>query len=160
MFRRFRCPDYVCQGRIVYRPRPEEVGFYEYHRWATDPRDLITMYVGDRLRTENLYRHVAADERGIEPEYIFAGSIDRLEEIDEPGHVRVVCALSAQLIEAQTGVIMWSGAASEIVSVEERNVAGVVRSLSSAVQPSVDKLMSSMTQQVSVARATSRRTEP
>lgn len=157
--RRFRCPDYVCQGRIVYRPNPEEVGFYEYHRWATDPRELITTYVTDRLRSENLYKQVAADERGINAGYILAGSIDRLEEVDDPGHIRVVCALSAQLIEAQTGAVMWSGAASETVPVEQRNVAGVVRSMSSAVQATVDELMKSIRQQVGVARASSDRTK-
>ena len=30
-----RCPDYLCEGRIVYRPTPAEVGFYQYHRWAS-----------------------------------------------------------------------------------------------------------------------------
>ena len=33
-----RCPDYLCEGRIVYRPTPAEVGFYQYHRWAVSPR--------------------------------------------------------------------------------------------------------------------------
>lgn len=155
--RRFRCPDYLCQGRIVYRPVPEEIGFYEYHRWATDPRDLITMYVADTLRNENLYTEVSAGERGVQPAYILAGSIDRLEEVDEPGHVRVICALSAQLIEAKTGAVMWSRAASETVSVEERDVTGVVRSLSSAVEGTVDELMRSMRQQL--ARASADRTE-
>src|SRR4030095_2454910 len=32
--REFQCPEYLCEGRIVYRSSPEEVGFYEYHRWA------------------------------------------------------------------------------------------------------------------------------
>ena len=117
------------------------------------------MYVADRLRNENLYKHVAAHERGIQPAYILTGSIDRLEEVDAPGHVRVVCALSAQLIDTQTGAIVWTGVASETVSVEERNVAGIVRSLSSAVQTTVDELMKSMRQQAGLARASSHVTE-
>jgi len=157
--RRFRCPDYVCQGRIVYRPRPEQVEFYDYHRWAIDPRDSITTYVADRLKNENLYNHVAAGERGVQPGYILSGSIDRLEELDEPGHVRVVCALSAQLVDAQTGTILWSGAASETIRVEERNVVGIVRGLSSAVQATVDQLMKSMRQQAGPARASNHRTD-
>ena len=31
----------IRQGRIVYRESPEQVGFYEYHRWAEDPADSV-----------------------------------------------------------------------------------------------------------------------
>jgi uncharacterized lipoprotein YmbA len=40
--RRFETPAYLRQGRIVYREAPEEVGFYDYHRWATDPGATVT----------------------------------------------------------------------------------------------------------------------
>src|SRR5579883_2720700 len=40
--REFACPSYLCEGRIVYRPSAEEVGFYEFHRWASNPSQAIT----------------------------------------------------------------------------------------------------------------------
>lgn len=150
--REFRCSDYICQGGIVYRPRPEEVGFYEYHRWATDPRDSITKYIADSLRSKALFSQVAAQERGIQPAYILTGSVDRLEEVDQSRDVRVVCALSAQLMDAQTGSVVWSDTASETLSVDQRNMAGIVRSMSSAVQSTVDQLMKSMAKQLGSAR--------
>src|SRR5579862_3849070 len=48
--REFRCPEYLCEGRIVYRSSPEEVGFYDYHRWAMKPPEVIAQYLVDRLR--------------------------------------------------------------------------------------------------------------
>ena len=54
--REFRCPDYLCDGRIVYRPTPEEVGFYEYHRWAVSPREMITRLVAADLRSRALFQ--------------------------------------------------------------------------------------------------------
>ena len=48
--REFRCPEYLCEGRIAYRPSPEEVGFYEYHRWAISPRQTITQSMADALQ--------------------------------------------------------------------------------------------------------------
>ena len=36
--RDLRCPDYLCEGRIVYRPTSDEVAYYEFHRWAASPR--------------------------------------------------------------------------------------------------------------------------
>lgn len=148
LVREFRCPDYLCQGRIVYRPAPEEVGYYEYHRWAADPRELITKHVADAVRNEKVFAHVATWERGVQPAYILAGSIDRLEEIDDERHVRVVCALSAQLIDAQSGAVIWSDVATETLSVDQRDVAGVVRSLSYAVQATVDALTKSVARQI------------
>ena len=35
--RQFETPAYLRQGRIVYREHPDQVGVYEYHRWAVDP---------------------------------------------------------------------------------------------------------------------------
>ena len=34
----FGAPPYLRQGRIVYRQSPEEIGFYEYRRWAAGSR--------------------------------------------------------------------------------------------------------------------------
>ena len=57
--REFQCPEYLCEGRIVYRSSPEEVGFYEYHRWAMNPRQAITQYVVERSSGP-----IALQERG------------------------------------------------------------------------------------------------
>ena len=40
----FQTTGLLRQDRIVYRPSPVEVGFYEYHRWAERPND--TGYLG------------------------------------------------------------------------------------------------------------------
>lgn len=146
--REFRCAGYICQGRIVYRAGPEEVGFYEDHRWAMDPREMITRQLEDTLRSDGVFEVVSAHERGIRPAYILTGRIDRLEEVDEGRHVRVVCALSAQLADARTGSVVWSGRAIESAPVSQRNVAGVVRSLSEAVQASIEDLIRSMKSQL------------
>src|SRR5262245_41364405 len=49
--RRFETPAYLRQGRIVYREAPEEVGFYDYHRWAADPSAAVTTAVIASLRS-------------------------------------------------------------------------------------------------------------
>ena len=53
--RRFDTPDYIRQGRIVYRETPEEIGFYDYHRWAADPGTTITTATIDALRSSRLF---------------------------------------------------------------------------------------------------------
>jgi ABC-type uncharacterized transport system auxiliary subunit len=142
--REFRCPDYLCEGRIIYRPTPEEVGFYEYHRWAASPRQVITQSMADALRARSLFKSVAVHERGIEAAYVLTGNIERLEEVDQGSDVRAVCTVSALLVEVRSGSLVWHHTASEAVPVEKRNVAGVVSSLSAAAWTPVDRLVASM----------------
>jgi ABC-type uncharacterized transport system auxiliary subunit len=151
--REFRCPEYLCEGRIVYRPTPEVVAFYEYHRWAMDPRQAITQYVEDRLRAQSLFQRVTVHERGPETEYVLSGNIERLEEVDQGRDVRALCAISAQLLDTRTRLVVWSGAASETVPVEKRDIAGIVNSLSAAAQTVADRLVKSMTEELTSAAA-------
>ena len=56
--REFREPAYLRQGAIVYKTSPEQIGFYNYHRWATDPWDFVTNTVADRLRASGTFTQV------------------------------------------------------------------------------------------------------
>ena len=151
--REFRCPEYLCEGRIVYRPGPEEVGFYENHRWAMNPRQAITQYLENGLRTQSLFQSVTVRERGSEAAYVLSGSIQRLEEVDEGRDVHAVCTISAQLLDTRTRSVVWSHTASETVSVEKRDIAGVVSSLAAAAGTAADRLLKSMTDELPATAA-------
>jgi uncharacterized lipoprotein YmbA len=154
--REFRCPEYLCEGRIVYRSGPEEVGFYEYHRWAMNPRQAITQYLEDSLRAQPLFESVAVHERGSEPAFVLSGNIERLEEVDQGRDVRAVCTISAQLLDARTRSVVWSRTASETVAVEQRNIVGIVSSLSAAARTAADRLLASMAEELPVAMSKER----
>jgi len=151
--REFQCPEYLCEGRVVYRSSTEEVGFYEYHRWAVNPREAITQYVVEGLRAESIFKSVAIHERGPEAAYVLSGKIDRLEEVDQGREVHAVCAISAQLLDSRTRSVVWSHTASETVQVEKRDIRGVVSSLSAAARAAADRLLTSMTEELPSATA-------
>jgi ABC-type uncharacterized transport system auxiliary subunit len=149
----FECRQYLCEGRVVYRPSPEEIGFYEFHRWAMNPRMMITQFVADRVRSEALFRSVALEEAGVETAYMLKGTIEQLEEVDQGNEVRAVCTITAQLLDTKTKSIIWSDTASQTVVVQNRSVAGVVSSLSAAVRMSVDNLVKSMEHDIATAKS-------
>jgi len=151
--REFRCPDYLCEDRIVYRPSPEEVGSYEYHRWAMNPRQAITQYVEDGLRAQSLFKSVGVHQRGSETAYVLSGNIERLDEVDQGRDVRAVCTISAQLLDTRTRSVLWSHTASETITVEKRDMAGVVSSLSAAARTAADRLLKSMTEELPATMA-------
>lgn len=142
--REFRCPKYLCDGRIVFRPSPEQVGFYEFHRWAVDPRESITLFLTNTLRARSIFTHVASQERDITAAYLLTGSIERMEEVDRGHAVHAECAISAQLVDLQTGSVVWSDTAFETVAVGKRNMTGVVNSLTAAAQITVERLVKSL----------------
>jgi ABC-type uncharacterized transport system auxiliary subunit len=138
------CPDYVCADRIVYRPTPTEIGFYEYHRWAVSPREMIAHYLADRVRSRSLFTSVSDADSHLSTDFVLNGTIDRLEEVDDARRVAAVCVLSAHLRDTRTGSIVWSGTTTERVAVEQRDVPGVVNGLTTAVRNSVDRLVADM----------------
>jgi ABC-type uncharacterized transport system auxiliary subunit len=138
-----RCPEYLCEGRLVYRPTPAEVGFYQYHRWASSPRAMIVQYLAERVRARSLFVSVAEDESRLATDFVLSGTLERLEEADDGRQVAAVCTISAQL-STRAGVVVWSGTAAEGVPVQQRDMAGVVNSMATAVRATVDRLVTDM----------------
>jgi ABC-type uncharacterized transport system auxiliary subunit len=139
-----QCPDYLCEGRIVYRPTSIEVSFYQYHRWAISPRAMVAEYLAQRVRARPLFVSVSGDESRLATDFVLSGTLERLEEVDEARQVVAVCSISAQLVDTRTRGVVWSRMATERVPVEQRDVAGVVNGLGAAVRATVDRLVTDM----------------
>ena len=142
--REFQSPVYLRQGPIVYRTAPEEVGFYEYHRWAADPRTLLTSAVVDHLRASGQFSMVSMYDGRTNNDYVFSGKLEKLEEVDYESGVKVEVAVSAQITKVTTGATVWSNAVSETRSVSQRNVRGVVSEMNRTVDLAINKLLSSV----------------
>jgi uncharacterized lipoprotein YmbA len=146
--RRFDTPDYIRQGRIVYRETPEAIGFYDYHRWAADPGTTITAAMIDALRSARLFSVVVPYDGREQQEYVLSGRIERLDEVDYGGDVRVEARLLAELVNRRTGEALWAGDASETSKIDTHTVGSVVEAMSQAVESSIDRLVASMEQQL------------
>jgi uncharacterized lipoprotein YmbA len=142
--RQFQSPGYLRQGPIVYRSTPEQVGFYEYHRWAADPRMLVTSAVIDHLRASGQYSMVSMYNGRPDNDYIFSGKLEKLEEVDYQAGVKVEVAMSAQITKVATGATVWSNAVSETGTVPQRNVAGVVSQMNRTVDVAINKLLATV----------------
>jgi uncharacterized lipoprotein YmbA len=154
--RRFETPSYLRQGRIVYREAPEEVGFYDYHRWAADPSAAVTTAVISSLRSAGPFSFVKSYDGQDQPEYLLTGRLERLDEIDYGGGVRVEAKLSAELMNLRTGATVWTGEAAETSKVGTRNVNSVVAAMNQAVQVDINRLVAGMKEQLSGSEAASR----
>jgi len=142
--REFQAPSYLRQGPIVYRSTPEEIGFYEYHRWAVDPRTLVTGAVIDHLRASGQYSTVSMYNGHADNDFIFSGKLEKLEEADYQAGIKVDVAISAQIISVKTGATVWSNAVSEVGTVSRRTVPGVVSEMNQTLDLAINKLLSTV----------------
>lgn len=126
-----RAPDQLEQDRIVYRPSPVELDYYEYHRWAQRPTAVLTEALVDRLRALHAFPDVFLFDGRAKPDYLLRGSLERLDEVDSPG-VTVRAEMSAEVVELKTGRIAWSGSCSQTGPVNAGEVKSVVEGMSRA----------------------------
>jgi ABC-type uncharacterized transport system auxiliary subunit len=140
--REFRSPGYLRQGAIVYKNSPEQIGFYDYHRWAVDPREFVTNAIADRLRASGNYAQVKMYDGRSDVNYILTGRLEKLEEVDYEGGVRVEVAISAQITDLRTGATVWTNAVSETGNVVQHNVPAVVSEMNLTMGRAIEKLLS------------------
>jgi uncharacterized lipoprotein YmbA len=139
--REFRSPAYLHQGAIVYKTSPEQIGFYNYHRWAADPREVVTNAVTDRLRASGKFTQVKTYDGRPDVDYVLSGRIERLEEVDYEGGVKVEVAISAQMTNLTTGAAVWTNTVDEIGTVGQRDVPAVVSEMNRTMERAIEKLL-------------------
>jgi uncharacterized lipoprotein YmbA len=145
--RKFETAPYLRQGRIAYRESPNQVGFYEYDRWAADPGLTVTTAFIEALRSSGQFSLVGPYDGHAKPDYMLTGRLERLDEIDYGGGVQVEVKISAQLVNLRTASTVWTGEAGQSSRVETRTMDSVVAEMSRGVEKCIDRLLASMEQQ-------------
>ena len=154
--RRFETPAYLRQGRIAYREAPDQIGFYEYHRWAVEPGTTVTTAVLESLRSYHVFSFVEPYDGQSKPDYLLTGRLQQLDEIDYGGGVKVEAKLSAELTNVRTGIVVWTGDAGATSKVDDRDVSSVVVEMNRALHESIERLLTSMEQQLTGIEISSR----
>src|SRR6266536_2345630 len=139
--REFRAPAYLRQGAIVYKPSPEQISFYAYHRWAINPCEFVTNSVIERLRASGDFARVKSYDGRPDIDYVLSGRLEKLEEIDYEGGVKVKVAISAQMTNLATGAQVWSNAVSEVGTVDKRDVPTVVAEMNRTMDRAIERLL-------------------
>lgn len=139
--REFRSPGYLRQGAIVYKTSPEQIGFYNYHRWAVDPREFVTNAVTEHLRASGNFTQVKLYDGRSDIDYVLSGRLEQLEEVDYGGSVTVEVAISAQMTSFATGTTVWTNSVSEVGTVGHRDVASVVSQMNQTMGRAIEKLL-------------------
>ena len=148
----FRTSALLRQDRIVYRPSPEEVGFYEYHRWAEPPSDTLTKALAYQLMKRGIFRSIDISSAGDKADFVMRGNIDKLQEVDYMGGVRVQVSISLELEESALRQIIWSSAAVSECAVAKSDVRAVVAAMGQASQQNITRFLTDFSKFAEVNR--------
>jgi uncharacterized lipoprotein YmbA len=149
----FSAPEFLREGPIAYRQSPEQLDFYNYHRWAVDPRRAVTAVMVREMQTRGLFQSVDMfDGRGT-PECLVTGTLDHLEEVDHGSDVSIEVRVSARLINLRTGEVLWQDTTAETARLDQRSVPGIVAEMSRDLGKAVEHLVSSMQDRVTAESA-------
>jgi ABC-type uncharacterized transport system auxiliary subunit len=140
----FTAAGFLKGGYIVYRPSSEQLSFYNYGRWAEDPRQVVTKAFVQEIQSRGIFNSVQLYDGRESPDYMLAGTLDHLEEVDEGHKVSIQVSVSARLIDRQTNNTLWADSITKSGMVDERSVPGVVAEMSRQLGNAVSILVSSM----------------
>ncbi len=130
---RLTAPHLYRDDRIVYRTGPEQLGTYEYHRWAEPPTEMLEAILLRRLRESGRYRSVQLLRSNARGDFIIRGRLHNFEEVSGSPLVARV-ALEIELDEVKTGTTVWSQFYSHDEPVNGKDVSAVVEALNRNVQ--------------------------
>jgi cholesterol transport system auxiliary component len=140
----FSAPAFLRGGAIAYRQSPEQLEFYDYHRWAEDPQRVVTAAMVREMQTRGIFQSVDVFDGGGSAEYLVSGTLEHLEEVDQGADVSIEVRLSARLINLRTGQVLWQDTSSKTSRLDQRSVPGMVAEMSRDLGTAVERLVSSM----------------
>ena len=74
-------------------------------------------------------------------DYVLSGRLEKLEELDYQGSLKVQVAISAEMTSIATGAVVWSNAVSEMGDVNKRDVPAVVSEMNRTMERAIEKLV-------------------
>jgi ABC-type uncharacterized transport system auxiliary subunit len=101
----------------------------------------VTNAVTDHLRASGNFAQVKLYDGRPDFDYVLSGRLEKLEEIDYEGGVKVEVAISAQMTSLGTGAAVWTNSVSEVGTVGQRDVPAVVSEMNRTMERAIEKLL-------------------
>jgi cholesterol transport system auxiliary component len=133
------------EDRIVYSSTGENMGTYEYQRWAEPPTEMIQELLFRQLRASGHYRSVYSERSNVRGDYVLRGHLYDFKEISG-SKVLARVTLELEMREVKTGDTVWTHFYSHDEPVGGKDVSAVVSALNRNAQRAVAEFQSSLDQ--------------
>ena len=142
------------EDHIVYSSSGEDMGTYEYQRWAEPPTEMIQDVIFRTLRSSGRYRAVYAQRSSIRGDYLLHGRLYDFKEVTGSSMFGRL-SLDLELRETKTGTTVWTHLYNHDEPVSGKNVSAVVAALNRNVQRATNEFTASLNQYFSAHPPTS-----
>jgi ABC-type uncharacterized transport system auxiliary subunit len=113
---------------IAYRVGANEIGTYQYSRWAEPPVDLLKGELIRVLRATGDYQSVASLGSTSGGQFVIRGRLFDFEEVDT-GTISGLVSMEFELYDRKSGKVVWSHSYSHSEPVQGKEISAVVTAL-------------------------------
>jgi ABC-type uncharacterized transport system auxiliary subunit len=133
------------EDHIVYSSNGENMGIYEYQRWAEPPTEMIQDVIFRSLRASGRYRSVHSLRSSVRGDYLLHGHLYDFKEIASSS-MAARLSLELELRDTKTSETVWTHVYNHDEPVAGKNVAAVVAALNRNVQRATNEFTASLVQ--------------
>ena len=133
------------EDRIVYGNSAEQLGTYEYQRWAEPPTEMIQEVLLRELRSSGHYRAVHYRRSNMRGDFALRGNLYDFKEVDG-GQMSARVTLEFEMRDLKSGATVWTYYYSHDEPASEKGVPALVTALDKNVQRGVKEVVESLDQ--------------
>jgi len=133
------------EDRIVYGNGPEQLGTYEYQRWAEPPTEMIQEILLRELRASGRYRAVHYRRSNVPGDFALRGHLYDFKEVTG-GQMSARVTLELEMRDLKNGATVWTHYYTHDEPTGGKDVLSVVAALDKNVQRGVKEVVESLGQ--------------
>lgn len=133
------------EDRIVYGNGPEQLGTYEFERWAEPPTEMIQEVLLRQLRASGRYRAVHYRRSNMKGDFALRGRLYDFKELTG-AQLSARVTLELEMRDLNTGATVWTHYYTHDEPVSGKDVSALVAALDRNVQRAVAEVVSGLDQ--------------
>jgi ABC-type uncharacterized transport system auxiliary subunit len=139
-------PDLYRDDRLVYSTGDQQMGFYEYERWASPAPELIQTVLVRSLRATGHYEGVFTPQSTVNGDYVLLTRIYDFKEQDNGSTLVGRLSMDSELRNVKTGAIVWQSYYTHDEPIRAKTVPDVVAALNRNVQLAANDIATGLDQ--------------
>jgi len=140
----FHARDPYGQDLMVYRSSPYRLDFYNYHRWAAVPAELVTDWTRRYLRRSGLFAKVFPSTEG-NADWVLGGVIHQFEEVDHEQTWDAALSIDFWLTRAGQRSPFWFQSYTATQQADKRNPEAIAEAMSRNLENILARLTADLT---------------
>jgi ABC-type uncharacterized transport system auxiliary subunit len=133
------------EDRIVFGNGAEQLGTYEYQRWAEPPTEMIQEVMLRELRSSGRYRAVHYRRSNMQGDFALRGRLYDFKEVDV-GQMSARVTLELEMRDLKGGATVWTHYYTHDEPTNGKDVPALVAALDKNVQRAVKEVVESLDQ--------------